>query len=430
MKKSLFFKSTLILLIGSILTRSLGFIIRIVFTRVIGQDGINLYSLIMPTYSLIISLTQLGLPMAISTVVARGEKSGKKILFSVAPIILLLNLAMMILIIFSSKFIACTLLDNKDATYPIMSMSLILPFISISSILRGYFFGRQKMMPHTVSNIIEQIARLIIITLFLPKLASLSPIYGVCGFILLSIISEFISIVIFLLYLPKGFTIKKEDLKPDLKTSKEVMDLCIPTIGGRIIANIAYFFEPVILTYILKLVGYSNSFILKEYGIYNAYVLPLLVIPSFLVQAVSTALIPEISSSYAKKDMFKIKKRLKESLILCVTLGLITNTLVFLFPEFLLNTVYKTNEGIMYIRVLSFFFVLYNLEGPLSSALQALGKTKEAFKASTIGVIIKTLSIAIFSLFHIGLYGLVIGEILDICTIIFINIKNIKKVLL
>ena len=427
MKKSLFFKSTFILLIGSLLTRGLGFFIRIVFTRTIGTEGINLFSLISPTYSLVIALTQLGLPMAISTVVARGVKRGKKVVVSVIPIILLLNIIMMITLLFTSKFIATTLLDNSDAAYPIMAMSLILPFVSISSILRGYFFGKQQMLPHTVSNVIEQLSRLIIMIIILPKLISYGPVYGVSGFILLSIISEFISIVVFLLYLPKGFTIKKKDLHPDLSTTKEVMDLCLPTVGGRIFGNIMYFFEPVILTYTLKLVGYSNTFIQTEYGIYNAYVLPLLIIPSFIVQAISTALIPEISKSYQRKDFKMVKKRLKQSLCLSLILGLITNILVFIYPEYLLNLVYNTNQGITYIKVLALFFILFNLEGPLSSTLQAIGKPGLAFKATTIGVIVKTLSIALFSLLKIGIYGLVIGEILDILLIVGINIKSIKK---
>lgn len=427
MKKNIFFKSAFILLIGSLITRGLGFVIRIVFTRIIGPDGVNLHSLIMPTYSLVIALTQLGLPMAISTVVARGTKRGKKILFSVIPIILLLNLGMMLTLIFSASFIATVLLDEPSATYPIMSMAFILPFISISSILRGYFFGKQQMLPHTVSNIIEQVARFIIIILVLPKLIEFGPVYGVIGYILLSIISELISIVVFLFYLPKNFTIKKEDLKPDVKTTKEVMELCLPTVGGRLIGNIAYFFEPIILTYVLKLVGYSNSFIVSEYGTYNAYVLPLLIIPSFLVQAISTALVPEISKSKEKQDKKTIKKRLRQSLFICFTLGLITNTLVFLFPEFLLKLVYNTTSGIEYIRILAFFFTLYCLEGPLSSTLQALGKSKMAFRATTCGVILRTLAIAICSLFKIGLYGLIIGEILDIVSVVIIDYKALKK---
>ena len=130
MKKNIFLRSALILLIGSMITRTLGFFIKIVFTRIIGEDGINLYSLVMPTYSLVIALTQLGLPVAISTVVARGNKRGAKIILSVVPICLFLNLIMMVAIIFSADFIAVNLLDSPGAKYPIMSMAFILPFIS------------------------------------------------------------------------------------------------------------------------------------------------------------------------------------------------------------------------------------------------------------------------------------------------------------
>ena len=427
MKKSIFFKSTIILIFGSLFTKGLGLIIRIILTRTIGTDGINLYSLIMPTYSLIIAITQMGLPMAISTLVARGNKRSKKIILSVLPITLVLNITMITLIIISSKFIATNLLDNQAATYPIMSLAVVLPFISISSILRGYFFGKQKMIPHTVSNIIEQIVRLTIIMLLLPVLVKKGPVYAVSGFVLLSAISECVSIVVFLIYLPKNFTIKKDEIKPDISTTKEILNLSLPTISGRLIGNIAYFFEPIILTYVLKLSGYSLLSIQGEYGIYNAYSLPLLVIPSFIVQAISTSLIPEISRSYELRDKKNINKRLRQSLSITLAIGIITNAVVFLVPDLFLKLVYNTNKGVNYIKVLAPFFVLYNLEGPLASILQALGKTKKAFRATTIGVLIKTLSIAVLSFLHIGLYGLVIGEILNILIVVTIDAFYIKK---
>lgn len=427
MKKNIFIKSTLILIVGSLLTRSLGLVIRIVFTRAIGSEGVNLYSLIMPTYSLIIAITQLGLPTAISTLVARENKRSKKIIVSVMPIIIVLNIIMITIIILSSKFIATKLLYNPSATYPIMSLAVVLPFISISSILRGYFFGKQKMVPHTVSNVIEQIARLLIILLFLPILIKKGPVYAVSGFVLLSAVSEIISIIVFLVYLPKKFTMSKNEFKPDLSTTKEVLDLCIPTISGRLIGNIAYFLEPIILTYVLKLSGYSTAFIQGEYGIYNVYAVPLLVIPSFIVQAISTALIPEISKSYELRDKGNIRKRLKQSLTITILVGLVTNTVVFIVPDIFLKLVYNTNKGINYIRVLAPFFTLYNIEGPLASALQALGKTKKAFRATTIGILIKTIAIATLSFLHIGLYSLVIGEILNILIVVFIDVYYIKK---
>ena len=425
--KNKFVKSTLILMIGSLLTKLLGFIIKIIFTRTVSQNEINLYSLIMPTYSLIISLASLGLPLAISNIVAENKTSSKKVLFSIIPISILINIFLMTIIFFIAPFISNSLLNNKDAYYPIISIAFVIPFISLSSIIRGYFFGKQKMLPHTISNVIEQIFRLLIIVLFLPKVLKYGTIVTVSVYILFNILSEIISIIIFLLFLPKNFTIKKDDLKPDIKIVKEILSIAIPTTSSRIIGNIGYFFEPIILTYTLGLVGYSNTFILNEYGVYNAYVLALLTIPSFFILALNTSLVPEISKNKDNKKM--IIKRLKQSLGISFLIGLISNLFVYIFTEELLTFIFNTNSGIEYIKFLAPFMTFLYLEGPLASTLQALNYAKYTMKVTVITTILKLLTLFIFSLLHIGLYGLLISEIINIFLVLYLNSNKIFKIL-
>ena len=425
--KNKFFKATLILMIGSLFTKVLGFFIKIVFTRIVTQDSINLYSIIMPTYSLLITIAQLGLPLAISNVIAHSNKSSKKVLFSIIPVSLLINLILILLILFIAPFISNNLLNNPDTYYPIISIAFILPFISLSSIIRGYFFGKQKMFPHTLSNIIEQIVRLFIIIIFLPKIAKYGPIYTVSVYILFNIISELVSIIVFLIFAPKNFVINKKDLIPDIKIVKDVMSIAIPTTSSRIIGNIGYFFEPIILTFTLTLVGYSNNFILNEYGIYNAYVLPILTIPSFFILALNTSLVPEISKNSNNKKI--IIRRLKQSLMISFLIGLFSNVIVYIFTDKLLLLVFNTTKGIEYVKFLCPFFVFLYLEGPLASFLQALNYAKYTMNVTIITTIIKLLTLFIFSLFHIGLYGLLISEIINIFAIIYLNSKKIYKIL-
>ena len=66
MKKNKFLKMTMLLIIGGFITKILGMLIKIVMTRFIGTEGIGIYMLIMPTFSLLVSLTQFGFPVAIS----------------------------------------------------------------------------------------------------------------------------------------------------------------------------------------------------------------------------------------------------------------------------------------------------------------------------------------------------------------------------
>lgn len=425
--KNKFIKSTLILIIGALFTKLLGFIIKIIFTRMVTQDAINLYSIIMPTYSLLITLASLGLPLAISNLIAENKVNSKKILFSIIPTSLIINIILIAIIFLVAPYISNNLLNNKDTYYPIISIAFVLPFISLSSIIRGYFFGKQKMFPHTLSNVIEQIFRLLIIVMFLPKILKYGTIITVSTYILFNILSEIISIIVFLLFAPKNFSIKRNDLKPDIKVVKDIMSIAIPTTSSRIIGNIGYFFEPIILTLTLTLVGYNNDFILNEYGIYNAYVLPLLTIPSFFIIALNTSLVPEISKNRHDKNM--IKRRLKQSLVFSFIIGLVSNIFVFMFTKQILDIVFNTTLGIDYIKFLAPFFVFLYLEGPLASTLQALNYAKYTMTVTIITTIIKLLTLFIFSLMHIGLYGLLISEIINIFLVIYLNSKKIVKVL-
>ena len=424
--KNKFIKSTIILLIGGILTKLLSFIIKIYFTRNIG-DGINIYSLIMPTYGLLVTITQLGFPIAISNIVAKGEKRGKNIIFSVIPISIILNIILITIMLISSKYLATNLLHEKNAYYPLIACSFVMPFISLSSIIRGYFFGKQQMMPHSVSNVIEQLFKLFIVIVVLPHLLKYGTNVAVCGYILISILSETISIIVFLLYLPKHFTIKKEDIKPDFGTIKDVLAISIPSVGSRIVGNIGYFLEPIILTSVLLLNGYTNDYIIREYAIYNTYVIGILIVPTFFLAAISTSLIPEISKNINNKE--KVKQIFKKVMIFSLLLGIVSNTFIYFTAEYILKILFNTTDGLTYIKFLSFFFILFYFEAPLTSILQSFNKAGYAMKVTIIGIIIKLLSMAALSFLKIGIYSLIISEIINIIVVTYLNYKKVKQIL-
>ena len=83
MKKSKFIKSSIILIIGGLITKILGMIIKIVMTRLIGTEGIGIYMLISPTYMLLISICTFGFPVAISKLVAEEKFNNKNIILSI-----------------------------------------------------------------------------------------------------------------------------------------------------------------------------------------------------------------------------------------------------------------------------------------------------------------------------------------------------------
>lgn len=425
--KNKFIKSTLILLIGGLITKILGMIIKIIMTRILGTEGIGTYMLIMPTFSLLIAFAQLGFPVAISKLVAEETKNNKNLVFSTIPISLVLNLIIIFILIFSSNFISNDLLHESNTKFGLMCIGFVLPFISISSILRGYFFGKQKMFPHVISNIIEDFVRLIIIFIGVPIFLLKGLDYAIAFIILSNIVSEFTSILVLFFFLPKNFKIEKKDIMPNKKNLVDVFSISIPTTISRLIGNIGYFFEPIIITNILLYLNYSSSFITREYGIINGYVFPMLLLPSFFTMAISQALIPVISKSYVLKDMSSVKRKIKQAIYFSLLVGIPVTIVLFIYPDVFLKLIYNTNEGINYVKILAPVFLLQYIQSPLSASLQAMGKAKISMYGTFIGILIKTSTLALFTSFRIGMWGLVISTIFGIIFVTCYDLWNIKK---
>lgn len=419
--KNKFIKSTIILIIGGLISKVLGMIIKISLTRIIKTEGIGLYSLILPSFNLFITLCSLGLPIAISKLVSENKINSKKIILPIIPLLLTFNLLLIIIIILSAKSLSITLLHNKNTYYPLIAIALTLPFISISSILKGYFYGKEKMLPATLSTIIEQIVRLLLVITIIPKLIKISLVKAIIGTILINIISEFSSIIILLIFIPQKYNIKITDFKYNKKITKNLLNISIPTTGSRLIGSISYFLEPIILTSILTKTGYNSSYITIEYGIINGYIYPLLLLPSFFTLAISNALLPIVSNNFTNRNYQYTKYKIKQAIKLSLIIG-IPCTLIFMtIPEIPLKLIYNTTEGINYIKIISPFFILLYIQGPLTASMQAMNKAKEAMIGTLTGALIKTILLIVLSYLKIGIWSLIISNITNI---IYITIQH------
>ena len=429
MKKNKFIMATIILIIGGFITKLLSMVIKIVMTRLVGTEGIGLYMLINPTFMLFIAICNLGLPTAISKLVAENKRNNKKLVFSSLFLIIIINLIVMLFIFFSAKFISNNLLHESRAYYPIIAIALVLPFISISGILRGYFFGKQKMFPHVLSNVLEDVTRLVSIILFTPLFLFKGLEFAVSFLILSNIISELTSILILFFFLPKNFKLYKKDITPSLSNIKDILEISLPTTGSRLIGTVGMFFEPIILTYFLIKSGFSNQYILNEYGILNGYVMPLILLPSFFTGAISQALLPIVSNGYSNKHYTYTKNKIKQAIFVSLLIGIPATFIFTIFPEFPLKLIFNTNQGITYIKILAPICLLHYIQAPLTSSLQAMGKSNIAMYGTLVGMILRTGILIICCLFKLGIYSLIIASSINIMYVTIHHIFEIKKLI-
>ena len=427
--KEKFINSVIILLIGGLLTKLLGMLIKIIMSRLIGTEGLGLYMMVLPTFSLFIGIGQFGLPTALSKLVAEKRKNNIRLFFSILPIALIINLVLIITIIIIAPVLANTLLHDSRCYLPILAIAVVIPFTSLSSICRSYFFGKEQMAPHVISNLVEDIVRLTLMILGIPFFLPKGLEYAVCYIILSNIVSEGISILILFLFLPKKIQIKKEDLLPKKDYMKESLSIGIPNTTGRLLGSIGYFLEPILLTTTLLAVGYSSKYITMEYGILSGYVMPLLLLPSFFTMAISQALLPVVSREYTRKNYKFVKRKIKQAILYSLAIGIPVTIFFITLPELPLKLIYHTKEGIPYMRFLAPVCLFQYIQSPLSSCLDAMGKSKDAMVATTLGVITRSSLLVILSLLKIGLWGLIIAISINVFVVTFYSIRKVKHYL-
>ncbi|MBQ3475468.1 MAG: oligosaccharide flippase family protein [Bacilli bacterium] len=418
--KNNFIKGTLILIIGGFITKILGMIIKIIMTRNIGEEGISLYMLTLPTYNLFITLVSSGMQISTTKLISENKIRKNKILSTSLIITITISFILSFILLISSKYIII-LLHNEKLYYPILSISLSLPFIGISSIIKGYFLGINKMHVQVISNFIEQIIRILLFIIVLPKIDNI--IISITFIIGSNLISELSSIITMTLFLPKKISLK--NIKYDKGIKKDILNISIPSTTSRFIGTISYFFEPIILTNLLIINGYSNNYITTEYGIITGYAMQLLLLPSFFSMAISQSIIPLISNAYINNRNNYIKKKVKEIIILSFTIGFIYSLLIYINPDFFLTTIYNTNKGANYIRILAPFFILLYIQTPLTSILQSINLAKESMKSTIYGIIIKIVLMIILSFLKFGIFAFIYPMIINI---IFVTVHNYLKI--
>lgn len=427
MKKEKFIASTIVLIIGGLITKFLGMLIKIIMTRIVGVEGISLYVLVFPTFALFMTLSQLGFPIAISKSVAEEKYNNKNLIFSIFPFSIVLNLTLMFLIFILAPYISVYLLKDVRCYYPILAIAFVLPFDSTSAILRGYFFGKQRMIPHVVSNATEQIVRLILIILFVPSLLKKGIVYAVVGLILVNVVSELFSSLVLFFFMPKKIRITSEDRKVDKNNIHNILNIALPTTGGRIIGSIGYFFEPILITSSMLLSGYSKEFITLQYGIIEGFVVPLLMLPSFFSNAISNALIPVVSKANSDNNKMYIRRKLKQAVIISLLIGIVTTTVLMISPSFFLNLIYKQKSGGNYLRFIAPFFLFHYIQSPLASILQSMDKAKEMMLDNLKGTILRSILIFVLGTLSIGIYGFLIAMVVNIVFVTFMHWRHIKK---
>lgn len=440
MSKQSFLKGTVILIVAGLITRIIGFFNRIIMVRLIGEEGIGLYNMAIPTLFLVYTLSQIGLPTAIAKRVAEAnvqnnQRQVKNILIVSLLLTGGLSLLFVVLIIVTAPYLAKYLLTDTRTVYPLIAMTPMIPITGLTSVLRGYFQGMQNMKPQSYAQILEQIVRIGTITFFVNLLLPYGIEFAVVGAMLSGIAGELISFLYLLSYfkLRKATNLRSRfllSIKKAQKTIRSLFSIAIPSTGSRLISSLSNFLEPILVAQSLTFAGFTTAIVTKQYGLLTGYAMPLLFFPTFITHALAIALIPNISEADARNARVTIHYRIDQAIRISFASGAIATVVLFLFADPILELMYNNNQASSLIQFLAPFYLFVYLQFPLNSALQALDHAKVAMWNTLIATIAKYVILVMFtSQARFGIFGTVLALAVTAILTTFLHYGSLKKLI-
>lgn len=432
--KNTFIRGTLLLTFAGLLSRFMGFFYRIFLANTIGAEGMGIYQLIFPIYSVCYSLCASGIETAISKLTAAKFAVGKPqeasgILKTGIFLTLTLSVSCSLLIFHYADIISEVFLKEPRCTELLKILAIAIPFGTTHSCIFGYYFGIHKAGVPSAAQLIEQGFRIscvfLLYRIYTTNGHEISPAIAVIGLVFGEFCAFLFTITCF------SFHPRAKSPVPVFKAFsylKEILSLAAPLTLSRICINLLASLEAALIPNALKSYGMQTSEALSVYGILNGMALPFILFPNALTVSISTMLLPTVSESQANGRLNALKGTLKKTFSFCLLLGCSCLLFFLLFGNFLGEFVFSNALAGSFITVLAWICPFLYLNTTLNSVLNGLGRTNAVFFSGIFSLFLR-IGFIFFAVPVLGIHGYLFGLLASQLFITFFSCFVLKTAL-
>lgn len=386
-----FLKGTLILTVAGVVVKVIGSLNWIFVSRILGGEGIGLYQMAFPIYFFALSVSTAGVPVAISIItaerVALRDILGAKRIFRIS-----MSLMMVTGLIFTALtyFGAQWLIDwhfirDARAYWSVVALAPAIFFVTLLASSRGYLQGWQRMTPTAVSQIAEQIFRVVTMILF----ASLFLPWGLDFAAAGASLGAFAGAVAGLLVLVYFHWRLEKDIKseygreikplPEAERSstwqivRRIFALSLPVSAASIMLPVVSNLDLAIVPQRLEAAGYSVNEATELFGYLTGMAVPLVNLATILTASLAVSLVPAISKARALKDDGLVFSQTASGVRISNFVCFPAFVLVFVLATPISTLIYNAPGAGPAVLVSSVSIVLLGLHQVSTAVLQGLG---------------------------------------------------------
>ena len=429
MKKQSLIKGSLVLASAGILAKFLGIFFRWPLIMLIGDEGLGYYQMTYPLYMLFVAIAA-GIPIAVSKLVSEKNALGRyeesfQVVKEALKIMILLGIGTSIFLAIGGKFLLPFLKWDYKAYYSILGICLAPIFIGIITPIRGFFQGFQNMTPTAISQILEQIGRVIFGVGLAYILLEKGIEYSAGGAAFGAVVGAFIAS----LYLvPKYFKVKREynfrNLSGSHEIFMEIVKVALPISVGAAVGSIMGVIDSVLVPQKLLEAGLSGQEATILYAQLTGKATVFTNIPMTLAVALAASIIPIISELYALKNKRLVKEKINTTMKLCMIVAIPCFLGLFFMAEPILNLLFPGKaDGFMILKYLSISVPFLIITHITTSILQGMGYYYRPVIHLLMACVIKIiLTLKLVPISYLNIYGAVIATIVSYSFVMILNL--------
>ncbi|GFR38895.1 stage V sporulation protein B [Insulibacter thermoxylanivorax] len=442
--KQSFIHGTIILLAAGIINRILGFVPRITLPRVIGAEGVGLYQMGYPLLNILITIITGGLPLAIAKLVSEAESSGdeqmvRRILRVSLTFVIVGGLCFSLFCLWIAPYAGTHLMTDRRVIPTIAVMSPIITVVGISSVFRGYFQGRQNMIPTAASQILETIVRIFAMLLFAWFLLPYGVEWAAAGAMAGVLLGEIGGLIALLMMYRRHHLLSTAPAHAAAHAVpysrgrhraafRKLMQTSIPVTAARFVGSGSYLLESIITVHSLAAAGIATAMATAQYGALQGMVIPILLLPGVLTYSLSVSLVPSLSEASARGDMRTIHKRLHQSMRLALVAGAPFAVIMYLLADPLTYYLYADGSIGHLLRLMAPAAIFLYFQNPLQAALQALDHPGQALFNSFAGACVKlTLIVLLAAKLKLGIVGVILAINVNIVLVSLLHYISVMR---
>lgn len=422
-----FLQGTLILTIAGFVVKAIGSINWILLSRVLTGEGIGIYQMAFPIYLLALQVSSAGIPIAISIItaekIAKYDYIGAKKVFSLSFNLLFVTglLCSILVYALSNWLIEVNYITDSRAYYAMVALAPAVFFVTLISCYRGYLQGWQLMTPTAISQIVEQLLRVVVMLVAAYLLLPYGLAAAAGGASLGAGVGAIGALFVLMYYyykLPKAPTDGVQPEGPG-ESSKSIITrlikLAIPislaSMMLPLVANLDLFIVP----RRLEVAGFSIHESTELFGYLTGMAVPLINLATIITAAIATSIVPAVSNALSLGDEKGVYYRTAGSMRLTFVATIPFTVMLFILAEPVVTTIYNAPRAAEATKILSLAIFFLGMHQVTTGILQGLGKPRIPVINMGIAAIMKViLNWTLTAIPTLGIAGASYATVVDI----------------